>query len=105
MALVITYTGTLLAEANDGIKLLLSRGCRVVVITANEQVGERLSGADCAILLPDMETRGGRIATYYSQECIRYVLNCIYGEIFARTWADSMEARERYKESALPGLE
>ena len=105
VALVITYSGTLLAEADAGIKLLLSRGCRIVTISANEHVGERLAGADCSILLPNTETRGGRIATYFSQECVRYVLNCIYGEIFSRTWAESMEARERYKESTLSGLE
>lgn len=105
VAFIITYTGTLLTEANEGIKLLLSRGCRIVLITSNERVIERLSGADCAILLPDTETRAGRIATYYSQECIRFVLNSIYGEIFSRTWAESMETRERYKENALMSLE
>lgn len=105
VAFIVTYTGTLLTEADDGIRLLLSRGCRIVLITANERAAEHLGNADCVTLLPRSETRYGRIATYYSQECIRFALNCIYGEYFSRTWTESMETRERYTSNTLPDTE
>ncbi|MDI9590393.1 MAG: MurR/RpiR family transcriptional regulator [Acidobacteriota bacterium] len=96
VALIITYSGTLLRDIGSSLDVLRARGCKVILITANEQLEGQLAGTDCVILLPRSETRAGRIATYYSQASIRYVLNCIYGEVFARTWHESMEKRDRY---------
>lgn len=39
------------------------------------------------------------MATYYSQACIRYVLNCIYGECFAQDWQGSEALRESFVEN------
>lgn len=98
VAVVVTYSGMLFPLLSEPFKGLRSRGCKMIAITANESVEEYVPGVECVLTLPKGETRRGRIATYYSQACIRFVLNCIYGEIFTRNWQRSMAVNERYTE-------
>lgn len=96
LAIVVTHSGTLMRQYAGTIKLLRERGCKMVLITSNQQLEDQLAGIDCFILLPEGETRSGRVATFFSQECIRYVLNCIYSEIFALNWQESLDLVDRY---------
>lgn len=58
-------------------------GCKVIVITANEQsVLTKLS--DYHIILPYKE-KDNRIATFYSQLSFNYVLSVIYALIYTKT--------------------
>ena len=96
VALVVSYSGMLDRNRNGGLGLdvLVRRGVQIVYLTANEEAPSRLGDVACTILLPQGESRTQRMATYYSQACIRYVLNCIYGELFARDWEKSMALRD-----------
>lgn len=96
LAILVTHSGGLIDRYPSAVKILRERGCKILLITANEGLHERLAGTECVILVPEGETRSGRIATFFSQECIRYVLNCIYSEVFSRNWQDSMSRIERY---------
>lgn len=54
---------------------------------------QRAAGFDCAIVVPCRESMGGpdKVATFYSQTCIRYVLECVYGTVFARSYEKSRQ--------------
>ncbi len=96
LAIVVTHSGGLVDFYAGTIKTLRKRGCKMVLITANQTLESRLAGTDCVILVPEGETRSGRVATFFSQECIRYVLNCIYSEIFALNWQENVDQLDRY---------
>lgn len=99
LAIVVTHSGALADLYPDTIKTLRKRGCKMVLITANQVLVNQLAGTDCVILIPEGETRSGRVATFFSQECIRYVLNCIYSEVFALNWQENVSRIDRYWQS------
>lgn len=99
LAIVVSHSGGLVDFYPNIIKTLRERGCRMVLITANQELESRLAGTDCVILIPKGETRSGRVATFFSQECIRYVLNCIYSEVFALNWQENVSRIDRYWQS------
>lgn len=96
LAIVVTHSGGLVNFYPDTIKTLRERGCKMMLVTANQGLESQLVGTDCVILVPEGETRSGRVATFFSQECIRYVLNCIYSEIFALNWQENVDQLDRY---------
>lgn len=96
LAIVITHSGGLVDYYSGVIRTLRERGCKMVLITSNQELQGRLAGTDCVILIPEGETRSGRVATFFSQECIRYVLNCIYSEVFALNWQENVSRIDRY---------
>lgn len=96
LAIVVTYSGTLVDFYPSTIKTLRERGCKMVLITSDQTLKNRLAGTDCVVLLPEGEARSGQVATFFSQECIRYVLNSIYSEVFALNWQESVSRIDRY---------
>lgn len=94
--MLVTHSGLLFSQLEEPLKNLRSRGCKVIAITSYERLDAYVPGIECVIALPKRETRSGRVATFYSQACIRYALNCIYGEIFSRNWQHSMESNRSY---------
>lgn len=96
VAVIATYSGGMLDKFSAEFQLLRSRGCKTILITANAQAAHRLAGLECLLLLPEGETTRGSVATYYSQTCIRFVLNCIYGDLFSMSWQESMALRESF---------
>ena len=99
LAIVVSHSGGLIDYYPSIIKTLRERGCKMVLITANQEMENRLTGTDCVILVPEGETRSGRVATFFSQECIRYVLNCIYSEVFALNWQENESRIDRYRQT------
>lgn len=99
LAIVVSHSGGLIDYYPSIIKTLRERGCKMVLITANQEMENRLAGTDCVILVPEGETRSGRVATFFSQECIRYVLNCIYSEVFALNWQENESRIDRYRQT------
>lgn len=85
---MLSTTGT------DVLVPLQSRGVRTLIITADDSVKKRLASTDCLIALPKGETRAGRLATFYSQECMRYALNCIYAEAFSANYERNRQTWE-----------
>lgn len=96
VAIFATYSGGLLDKFANEIQILRSKGCKTILITSNAAAARHLAGLECLLLLPEGETTRGSVATYYSQSCIRFALNCVYGECFARSWKESMELRESF---------
>lgn len=50
-------------------------------------------GIDLGITFPHHESEQANMATYYSQACIRYILNCVYAEVFALNYHQSAERK------------
>ena len=100
VALFVSYSGGLIDASAYSLEreldIVRKSGCKTIFITSDETIEEHAGKADCVIVLPQSETRKGRIANYYSQTTIRYVLNCIYGEVFAHNWEGGIAARDRY---------
>lgn len=100
VAIFVSYSGRLIDSSayslERELEIARKSGCKTIFITSDESVEEHAGKADCTIVLPKSESRKGRIASYYSQATIRYVLNCIYGEVFAYDWQGSIAARDRY---------
>lgn len=82
LAIVVSHSGTLFSNHARTFEVMRASGCKTIVITANANLREQLMGTDCLFILPQGEERTERLATFYSQECIRYVLNCIYAKTF-----------------------
>ncbi len=96
VAVIATYSGGFLDVFAREIRLLRSKGCKTILITSNAAAAKRIAGLECLLLLPEGETTRGSVATYYSQSCIRFALNCVYGECFAQNWKENMELRASF---------
>lgn len=109
VGLFATYSGRLVDNLASQREVLRRKGCKTIVITANDQLATRAAGFDCAIVVPCRESMGGpdKVATFYSQTCIRYVLECVYGTVFARSYEKSRQHKtmaERDPSHAGPGV-
>lgn len=78
VALFVSYTGEGLVDERY-FNILKDSGCKKILITSNSDI----AGFDIRIDFPDKEDRQGKIATYYSQIAIQYILNCLYAIIFS----------------------
>lgn len=78
--LVITYSGHNLLDHKFLVSLKRKR-CRLVAISSQADI----KGYDAVIQFPARESYDEKIATYYSQTSIQYILNCIYGIAFAKS--------------------
>lgn len=104
VALIITYSGRLVQDNEQTFAVLRANACKVILITADASLAERMLGCDCLLQLPKGETVNGRLATFFSQECIRYALNCIYGQAYAADYERNME-RWQMAQRMMGGLE
>lgn len=79
VAIVVSYSGNTLNHMKKELEILPRRGCKVALISSMEKP----VGIDLGVRFPHYESEEAKVATYYSQACIRYILNCIYAEVFA----------------------
>lgn len=80
--MVISYSGRNILRKNYH-AMLRRKGCRTILISSMDKA----VGYDAVIRFPareSYETYGRKMATYYSQTSISYILNCIYGITFAK---------------------
>lgn len=79
--LAISYSGRLMDDPvmREVAGALLQRGCRSVWISS----AKGPAGFDVELRFPARETDAGKMATFYSQTCIRYLLNSLYGIIYS----------------------
>ncbi len=82
LAIFITYSGNILPRFSKDIEVLGQRGCQLAIITAHSDQDPLMSSFDIKVQIPPREAVRGKIATFYSQTCIRYVLLCVYGRIY-----------------------
>lgn len=96
VAIVVSYSGSLLGELEDEIGVVQQRGCGLVVVSADATIPERLAGVSCFLQLPEGESIHHKIATYYAQTCIRYALECVYGECFSLNYHKNLDRIDDY---------
>lgn len=94
VALIVTYTGDYLPELERQIRRLRERRCKIAVITSAARVDSPLAGFDFPIVLPRRENRFRKVATFYSQTCIRYVLNCVYSVAFSQDYDTNLAEKD-----------
>ena len=85
LALFVSYSGRLMEQpfCKDVRSILEERGCFTAGITAAMADSAALEGFDHLITFPLREQTEGAIGPFYSSECIRYALNCVYARVFA----------------------
>ncbi len=79
IALFVSYSGFGLSHMKKEAGIFRKNGTPVILISTLEKA----LGFDYCITLPDNERTVGKAAGYYSQECVRYVLNSLYGFVYA----------------------
>lgn len=89
LAIIVTYSGSTLHHMRRELEILPRRGCKTALISTVE----RPMGIDLGITFPHHESEQANMATYYSQACIRYILNCIYAEVFVLNYHESAERK------------
>ena len=99
VALIVTYSGILVDHFGKELRTVFERGIKAVAITSDEGLRDRLAGIECVLTCSAGETNRGKIATYYAQSCIRFILNCLYGECFALNYRKNVEQQELYAQS------
>lgn len=103
VALAISYSGRRFERDADVFSIVRTNGCKLIAITSDESLRESMADISCLILLPTGESIRDKIATYYAQSAVRFALDCIYGECFARNYAANVERVSRYDDTR-PGL-
>lgn len=105
VAILASYSGGIVGQFSTELKLILERGVKAVAVTADEGLRDRLAGVECMLSCPQGESNEGKIATYYAQTCIRFILNCLYGECFAQNYRRNTELQQRFAEQRQYGQE
>lgn len=87
VVIVVTYRGRALVHLERYIPIMKERGAVLVLVSA---VAKPVL-FDYALRFPVRESVEGidKIATFYSQACIHFVLNCVYAELYELTYAQS----------------
>lgn len=91
IAIVVSYTGYILAGMQREIQILKRNRTPIIVISSLKECPE----ANILITIPDRERSVGKVAGFYSQSAIRYVLNCIYGNIYAIDMKKNREYKDK----------
>lgn len=90
-ALVLSYSGRLMQELRTELTILRRSRCATILISSLEEY----RGVDHLITIPAQEQAVGKTAGYYSQAAIRYILNCIYGVIYAMDLERNLKFKNR----------
>lgn len=77
VALFVSYSGNAVINKKY-LKMMKRAGCKLVLISSNEN----LDDFDKKLLIPKKEADVEKMATYYSQTCIHYILNSLYAMYF-----------------------
>lgn len=103
VALLVTYSGVLVDQFDKELRLVFERGIKAIAVTPDEDLRDKIAGIECMLTCPRGETDSGKIATYFAQSSIRFILNCLYGECFAQNYKRSTELQERYASHRVTG--
>ena len=79
VVLLVSYSGNLVGHLARALEVFRAHRCRIVLVSTCEKP----VGVDVHLRFPDRERADGNIATFYSQECLRFLLNCVYAELFS----------------------
>lgn len=82
VALAISYSRRQFSRLAYEIDIARSNGCKIIAVTSDAALRERMADVSSLLLCPMAESVRGKIATYYAQTCLRYALECLHGEVF-----------------------
>lgn len=99
VALFISYSGTFLTSIKKVLQTVRRHRCRTILLTSLPHY----EGIDHLIVIPAQEKGLDKIATYYSQESIRYILNCLYGLIYSMDFEKNRSRKNRAEGLDDPG--
>lgn len=91
VVIIVSYRGGTARELEGLIPLFKERRCKTVLVSS----AKKPLGIDLALRFPAREASHGTVATFYSQTCINFLLNCIYAELFALDFERSSQLKER----------
>ena len=83
--------------------LARSNGCKIIAVTSDAALRERMADVSSLLLCPIAESARGKIATYYAQTCLRYALECLHGECFSLNYEKSVQQVTQYDDNR-PGI-
>lgn len=94
LAIFVTYSGDFLASPTlvDTLPVLKEKQCPTVLITASTA---RSPYIDHHLIFPARESSQGKMATFYSQACIRYIFNCLYAAVWSMDYPSNLERKVR----------
>lgn len=95
LALVISYSGDLVGDLGLQLGTLAARGCQVAVVTANEAAARQVGVRALLLGVPWRENKYGKVATFYSQACLRYALDCVYSVAFSRNYQGNLHDKNQ----------
>ena len=99
IAIVVSYTGRTLTfnHMRECLDILRRRRCKTAFISS----AKPCEGFDYYLRIPPLEDEQDKISGYYSQTCISYILNCIYGLVYALDFGSSRDYRDEVKRLTL----
>ena len=96
VALFVTYSGGIADSASTqrAIRILQERHCPMIWLSSTPMPAPM----SIELRLPAREAIHGKTATFFSQMCIRYLLNCIYGAVYALDYEMNTKKVDRVDE-------
>lgn len=77
--LIVSYSGSLVSQLQRALDIFRAHRCKIVLISSTDKPKD----VDITCTFPARESAEDNIATFYSQECLRFVLNCIYAQLYS----------------------
>lgn len=98
-AIFVSYSGKLVVGTvmREIQRILASRCVRRIWISA----GVCPAGFDVDLRFPAREEKSGKLATFYSQACIRYLLDCIYAVVWSFDYKGNQKRKASIDDSDL----
>lgn len=87
VGLFVSYSGKVIHTPimQNVVRLFSERQCRMVWLSSIPKP----FCMDVELRFPAKELEHGKVSTFYSQMCIRYLLNCLYGAVYALDYEGS----------------
>ena len=94
LALIVSYSGSYITELERQIAQLRRQRCKIAVITSDASVLDAMPAFDFPIIVPFRESKHDKVATFYAQTCIRYVLDCVYSVAFSQDFDSNLHKKD-----------
>ncbi len=91
LALIVSYSGGTLPYLRPEIDTIKARGGKIILVSTLDEC----PGVDHFVTLPDRESSMGKAGGFFSQTAIRYVLDSLYGTIYALDLERNQERKDR----------
>jgi DNA-binding MurR/RpiR family transcriptional regulator len=100
VVIAVSYSGQILDAMANVIPIYQERKCKLVLLSA----AKAPMGFNYSFRIPAKESGMGKVATFYSQTCFRFILECIYSEVFELDY-EANQTRKDAGEKFNPNIE